>query len=208
MCGRLLMGRVLFGFQLVWTLATATAMVMLSGFSNGPAARCQVLPATALGLDGHRIDPLKMSAGRVTVLVFVRTDCPVANRYAPTIQRLSTEYAGKAVFWLVYPSKAESPEQIRKHEEGYGYKLPALRDPAHTLVKAAQVQVTPEAAVFDARRRLVYHGRIDDLYVDIAKARRAATTHDLDDAIQAALSGKSLTTEAKPGVGCFISDLQ
>jgi len=199
------MGRVFFSLRCVWL----AAMVMtLLGLASAWTARCQVPAATGLGLDGHRVDPIKMSAGKVTVLVFVRTDCPVANRYAPTIQRLSAEYAGKAAFWLVYPSKAESAAQIRKHEREYGYKLPALRDPQHALVKVAQAQVTPEVGVFDERGKLAYHGRIDDLYVDIAKTRSAPTTHDLADAIQAAISGKTLTMQAKPGVGCFISDLE
>lgn len=162
----------------------------------------------AFDLAGNPADPLKMSPGKVVVLVFVRTDCPVSNRYAPTIQRLSAARAGKAAFWLVYPSKSESAESIRKHEREFGYKLPALRDPQHILVKQSQVQITPEVAVFDANRRLVYHGRIDNLYEDIGRARSAATKHDLDDAIEAAINGKALPGGATPGVGCYISDLE
>lgn len=159
-------------------------------------------------LAGNPQDPLKTAAGKVVVLVFVRTDCPISNRYAPTIKRLSAEHAGKAAFWLVYPSKSESAESIRKHKRTYGYKLPALRDPQHSLVKEGQVQITPEVAVFDASRHLVYHGRIDNLYEDIGRARSAATTHELSDAIEAALKGKTLTAGATPAVGCYISDLE
>ncbi|HMD38594.1 MAG TPA: redoxin family protein [Candidatus Acidoferrum sp.] len=163
---------------------------------------------SALDLEGNPADPLKMAAGRVVVLVFVRTDCPISNRYAPTVQRLSAAHAGKAVFWLVYPSKAESAESIRKHEREFGYKLPALRDPQRVLVKESQVQITPEVAVFDAARRLVYHGRIDNLYEDIGRARSAATTHELEDAIAATLSGRTLSAGTAPAVGCYISDLE
>jgi len=159
-------------------------------------------------LAGNPVDPLKTAAGKIVVLVFVRTDCPVSNRYAPTIQKLSAAHARKAAFWLVYPSKAESAESIRKHGREYGYKIPALRDPQHSLVKESQVQITPEAAVFDANRRLVYHGRIDNLYEDIGRARRVATTHELADAISGALAGKSLAVEATHAVGCYISDLE
>jgi thiol-disulfide isomerase/thioredoxin len=165
-------------------------------------------PVTAFDLDGHAVEPLKLTPGKVVVLIFVRTDCPVANRYAPTIQKLSAEYADKAAFWLVYPSKRESAEQIRRHEREYGYKIPALRDTQGELVKASGVQVTPEAAVFDASRKLAYHGRIDDWYVDMTKQRSAPTTHDLDDAIQAAIQGKSLSGETRRAVGCYIADLQ
>lgn len=159
-------------------------------------------------LAGNAVDPLKSAGGKVVVLVFVRTDCPISNRYAPIIQKLSAEHAGKAAFWLVYPSKSESAEAIRKHEREYGYKIPALRDPQHVLVKKSEVQITPEVAVFDAGKRLVYHGRIDNLYEDIARARSAATTHELEDAISAALSGKTLAVDATHGVGCYISDLE
>jgi hypothetical protein len=163
---------------------------------------------TAFDLAGNPVDPLKSGGRKIVVLVFVRTDCPVANRYAPTIQKLSEEHAAKAAFWLVYPSKAESAEVIRKHEREYGYRIPALRDPQHVLVKESQVEITPEVAVFSSGRRLVYHGRIDNLYQDVGRTRSVATTHELEDAISAALGGKRLEADATHGVGCYISDLE
>src|ERR1700722_16242568 len=99
---------------------------------------------TAFDLAGNPVDPLKSGGGKIVVLVFLRTDCPVSNRYAPTIQKLSEEHAAKAAFWLVYPSRSESAEVIRKHQREYGYKLPALRDPQHVLVRQSQVEITPE----------------------------------------------------------------
>ena len=162
---------------------------------------------TALHLDGTPADPFLENAGKPVVLLFVRTDCPISNRYAPLLQRLSSQYAARVAFLLVYPGKTTSAEKIRQHESDYGYKLPALRDPQHALVLEAQVQVTPEAAVFDAHHRLVYHGRIDNLYEDVGRARPDATTHELDDAIQAALNGKA-APQNTPAVGCYIADLE
>lgn len=161
----------------------------------------------ALHLDGSSADPFQEASGKPVVLVFVRTDCPISNRYAPLIQRISSHYEGKVGFWLVYLGKTATAEKIRQHESDYGYKLHALRDPQHALVARAQAQVTPEVAVFDAHHRLIYHGRIDNWYEDLGHARPAATTHDLDDAIQAALSGKTPPPNA-PGVGCFIADTE
>ncbi len=198
------MGRRWHTYRVVRLLFLLTVAVGLeaAGFTSACAQN------SGFDLAGNPIDPLKTASGKVVVLVFVRTDCPVSNRYAPTIQRLSAANAGKAMFWLVYPSKAESADSIRKHEREYGYKIPALRDPQHTLVKESQVEITPEVAVFDANRRLVYHGRIDNLYEDIGRARRVATTHELEDAISSALAGKRLAVEATHGVGCYISDLE
>src|SRR5580693_7648840 len=71
----------------------------------------------AVDLDGAAVDPLKASAGKVVVLIFVRVDCPISNRYAPTIQgiqrRARLENAGRVALWLVYPDRSESVEQIR-----------------------------------------------------------------------------------------------
>jgi thiol-disulfide isomerase/thioredoxin len=174
-----------------------------------PALRTSVgAQASAVDLAGNPVDPLKAASGKVVVLVFVRTDCPVSNRYSPTIQRLSAQHQDKAVFWLVYPSKGDSPEMIRKHEQDFGYKLPALRDLQRALVLQSHATITPEAAVFDANRRLIYHGRIDNLYEDFGRARTTATTHELGDAIQAAIRGKTLPADTAPAVGCYISDLE
>jgi hypothetical protein len=198
------MGRRRHSFGIVRLLLAVIVAVWSASLD---AASCAA-QKTAFDLAGNPVDPLKTAAGKVVVLVFVRTDCPVSNRYAPVIQRLSVAYAGKVVFWLVYPTKSESTEVIRKHEREYGYKLPALRDPQHVLVKESQVQITPEVAVFDTGQHLIYHGRIDNLYEDIGRARSAATTHELEDAIDAALGGKSLVADATHGVGCYISDLE
>lgn len=162
----------------------------------------------ALDLDGHAVDPLTATSGKLTVLIFIRRDCPVSSRYAPEIQRISRQFADRAAFWLVDPDKSDSPQSIRRYLADYGYHLPALRDPKRTLVKLSRVQITPEVAVFDQEQRLVYDGRIDNWYIDLGRSRTAATTHELEDAIRAALAGKRSATTDVRGVGCYISDLE
>jgi hypothetical protein len=163
---------------------------------------------TAVDLDGRAVNPLTADSGKVVVLVFLRTDCPISSRYAPAIHEISRRYADRASFWLVYPDKSESPDSIRKYLADYGYQLPALRDPGHVLVKLGHAEITPEVAVFERRGRLVYDGRIDDWYIDFGRARPAPTTHELEDAIHAALAGKPVEQSEVRGVGCYISDLE
>lgn len=160
-----------------------------------------------VGLDGHTVDPFASSLGKVVVLVFVRRDCPVSGRYAPVIQQISREHARDASFWLVYPDKTDSPDSIRKYLSDYGYRLPAVRDPDQALVKISHVQITPEVAVFDREHLLVYDGRIDNWYVNLIRSRLAPTTHELEDAIRAAVQGKPLASREVRGVGCYISDI-
>lgn len=154
------------------------------------------------------MDPIARTSGKVVVLVFLREDCPISNRYAPVIQQISARYGNDASFFLVYPDKLESAQAIREYLTAYGYHLPALRDPEHALVKRAKAEITPEAAVFNHEGKLIYHGRIDNWYVEFGSSRTAPTTHELIDAIRAAITGKALTESSIKGVGCYISDLQ
>lgn len=167
-----------------------------------------VVAQQAVNLQGHPEDPFANSSGKVVVLVFLRRDCPVSGRYAPSIQQISKQVSSQANFWLVYPDKSDTPQAIKKSVDDYGYHLPVLRDPDHALAKLSRVQITPEVAVFDRNRKLVYDGRIDDWYIDFSRARPSPTTHELEDAIRAAVSGKTLARNEVRGVGCYISDLQ
>ena len=189
-----------------WTAVVCTVIIACLGRFEAIAS---VSPSVqSVDLAGKQVDPLHAHPGKPVVLIFIRTDCPLSNRYVPTVQKLSAEYATKVDFWLVYPDKEESTAVIERHLHDYNYKIPALRDPQKGLVKLSQVQVTPESAVFDPNGKLVYHGRIDNWYRDFGHARVAPTTHELDDAIQAVLRGKKPQVTAAAGVGCYISDLK
>ena len=145
----------------------------------------------------------------LTVLIFVSTECPVSNRYAPEITRLHSEFARRGFhFRLVYPNPADHDAAIRQHLEAY--RLPALaeRDPAHRLVTLAGATITPEAAVFDAAGRLVYRGRIDDRFVELGRERPAATQHDLRNALTALVEGRTIAPARTQAVGCYIADMK
>jgi len=163
---------------------------------------------TAFDLDGKSVDPIKASQGKITVLIFVRTDCPISNRYAPLLQELSEAYSSKAKFWLVYPDKKSTAAEITKHLKQYRYTISPLRDPNHSLVKLASATITPEVAMFDSRGQLLYHGRIDNWYQDPSRSRPSATTHELQSTLDAATSGKPVPLANAPAVGCYISDLE
>jgi len=145
----------------------------------------------------------------MTVLIFVSTDCPISNRYAPEIKRLHDEFTSRGVrFRLVYPNPLDSEAAISKHLEEYGYPQIAQRDADHTLVKMAGATITPEAAVFDARQRLVYRGRIDDRFVELGRERPAPTQPDLRNALTAFLAGRRVSPSHTQAVGCFIADMK
>jgi hypothetical protein len=141
-------------------------------------------------------------------LVFVRTDCPISNRYAPELLRLERLYSPQVVFYLVYPDAAETAEAIRRHMADYGYEWTALRDPGHALVKLAGATATPEAAVFTARGVLVYHGRIDNRYIDLGRAMAAPTRRDLEEALKAVRAGRPVEVGSTRPIGCSLRDVR
>ena len=179
-------------------------LLVLLGF----ALVAQIAPGV-LDLEGRHINPLRNSDARAVVLIFTRTDCPISNRYAPEIRRLHDLFSPKAVtFWLVYPDAKEPVDVIRRHVEEFGYRCDVARDRQHALVRTAKAKVTPEAAVFVPGKGLVYHGRIDDRFVDFGKMRPAPTTHDLERVLELVLENKPAPVGVTRAVGCFISDLQ
>lgn len=172
-------------------------------------------------LQGERTNPFVGTSAKATVAIFVDSDCPVSNRYAPELRRLHDKFTGQGVtFWLVYPDPGLSAGSIRAHMNEFGFSMPALRDPLHSFVELAKAQVTPEAGVFLADGTLIYHGRIDDRYVEIGRQRARASHHDVEEVLNAVLAGRSpdssftpaagrpLSALSQPGVGCFIRDFR
>jgi thiol-disulfide isomerase/thioredoxin len=181
---------------------------MFCGFAALPSVPQTVRSASAENLDGKTVHPFTSNNDRVVVLLFVRTDCPISNRYAPTIRKLHEKFQGKADFWLVYPDAGESASRIRTHDEQFHFAIPALRDVHRDLVKRAHATITPESAVFDSAGKLMYHGRIDNWYEDFGRSRAAPTTQELDNAIRNTLDGKPTVPDHANAVGCYISDLK
>jgi len=161
------------------------------------------------GLDGRTIDPLQPGpATRATVLLFVSTECPVSNRYAPDVRALSDTYAKDGVaFWLIYPDPADTVADIRSHLAEFSFPGTALRDVRHDLVMRVGAAITPEAAVYDASGRLTYRGRIDDRYTAVGIEKPVASRHDLKDAIAATLAGRPVREARTQAVGCYLADL-
>ena len=159
-------------------------------------------------LDGKIVDPLAGSSGtKANVLLFVSTDCPISNRYAPDVRQLHDTYALSGVsFWLVYPNPADAVSDIRDHLKSFSYPGTALRDVRHDLAKRVGATITPEAAVYDARGHLTYRGRIDDRYSAVGIERATATRHDLRNAIAATIAGKPVVPRFTQAVGCYIAD--
>jgi len=166
--------------------------------------------AFGFNLDGSRVTRLANSDTQAIVLFFTATDCPISNRYIPEIQSIENEFAAQHVmFWYVYPNVGETAAAVRRHEREFGAEGHVLFDPDHRLVSLAHAHVTPEAAVLvagpdGAALHVLYHGRIDNRYIQIGQQRPSATQHDLERAIEDVLQHRPVQQPDGPPVGCGI----
>jgi thiol-disulfide isomerase/thioredoxin len=166
-------------------------------------------PLRVLDLDNRLVDPFEATAGaKAVVFLFTATDCPISNRYAPEVRRLVKTFEPKGVrFRLVYANPADQPDAVREHVKSFEYpsSVEALRDPTHAFVKFSGATITPEAVVV-VDGRVVYHGRIDDRFVDFGVDRPEPTVRDLADALTAVIAGKPVPHPVTQAVGCYIAD--
>jgi len=159
---------------------------------------------TAEDLEGNIVS-LPASGKKATVLVFVGPDCPVANRYAPSLEALHRDFASSGVvFMRIYSDKSICIDGIAKHTKDFGYTFAALRDLDQSVARSVGATRTPEVAVLDSAGRLVYRGRIDDRYADFGKYRQVATREDLREALDSVVAGRAVEIPRTQALGCYI----
>lgn len=185
-----------------------TAIVMLAAPVGVPpvAPMPRPAPLRATALDGSALAWPANPNEKAACLLFVGTDCPLANAYALEIARLAKDYGPKGVsFAVVYPLPDLKPDAARKHAKEYAFPCPAVLDADLALAKRLGATVTPEAVVLSPAGEVLYRGRIDDRYPKAGgKRREVPTTFDLRDALDRALAGKAVPKPWPPAAGCHI----
>jgi len=142
-------------------------------------------------VDGKRIAPFLEEGTKAMVVVFIATDCPVANYFQPTLRRLQKKYAGRGVeFVFLHADPSVTREAAQKHAEDYSTSAHVVLDPEFAVARRLAATVTPEAFLIDRAGKVIYRGRVNDMYVDWGKKRRAPRREDLDIAIGEFLRGK------------------
>jgi thiol-disulfide isomerase/thioredoxin len=158
-------------------------------------------------IDGNHHEPFDDESTSGLVLIFISTDCPIANGYQPLIKRLANEYQRDGVrIFMIHPSLTLSVEEARKHASEFGITTPVVIDTDQSIARRVGAKVTPQAFVFVPNQtHPVYQGRIDNVYAGYGKKRKVATTHDLADALEAVAAGRPVKNAETNAVGCFIS---
>jgi peroxiredoxin len=142
------------------------------------------------------------------VFVYVQgcNHCPYVLANLERLTDLARAYDQRGVRFVMVNSndadryEDDSFEAMVAFAAEHDLPFPYLHDPEQTTALAYRTVRTPEVLVFDADRRLRYHGRIDDAPKDAA----AATTHELRGAIEALLAGGTPEPAETWAVGCTV----
>ena len=142
------------------------------------------------------------------VVVFVDTECPLANLYVPTEIELHRKYAGQGVqFLAINSSSQDSFVTVSAHAQERDVPFPVLKDFDQKVADAFGAKRTCEAFLLDANRVICYHGRIDDQY-GAGFRRDKPARRDLEEALDELLAGKPISTPATEADGCPIERSQ
>ncbi len=166
------------------------------------------------GVDGKNHGPQEYRDAKLLLIVFTCNHCPTAQAYEARIKQLHADYRDRGVQLVaISPNDAEA---VRLDELGYsdlgdslgdmklrakesGFEFPYLYDGEQQRVSQAfGAKATPHVFLFDADRKLRYTGRIDNGEVG------EVTKHDLRDAIEAVLAGRTVEEPTTRVFGCSV----
>jgi alkyl hydroperoxide reductase subunit AhpC len=133
-------------------------------------------------------------------LIFISTRCPVSNAYNDRMIALADKYGPQGVAVIGINSNQTEPiAEVASHAQSNKFTFPVLKDSDDSVADAYNARCTPTAYVIDAQGVLVYHGRIDN-----SQDPTGITTHDLSDAIDDVLAGRTVAKPETKAFGCGI----
>jgi len=141
---------------------------------------------------------------KIIVIAFLGTECPLVKLYGPRLAEMQKTNAEKGVQFLgVNANRQDAITEIVAYARVHQIAFPILKDLNNRLADRLGAVRTPEIFVLDRERVIRYHGRIDDQY-GVGYARKSASNHFLQTAIDELLAGKPVSKAETGVVGCFI----
>lgn len=158
------------------------------------------------GVDGEGYSLEDFRDKRVVVVMFSCNHCPTVKAYEDRFVEFQKNYKDKGVALIAinpnddkrYPEHSFENMKIRAKEKRFNF--PYLRDEIQRVAKAYGAERTPEVYVFDKKRLLCYHGRIDD---NVCEPEQVSQRY-LRNAVDALLAGRKVPLEEAEPVGCTI----
>ena len=145
------------------------------------------------------------------LVAFISNRCPFVLLIREELARFAKEYGDKGLAILAINSNdadayaEETRARVVAEAADQGYGFPYLKDEDQVVAKAFGAACTPDLFLYDADRRLAYHGQFDDARPSNGKP---VTGADLRAAIEAVLEGRAPDRVQAPSIGCNIKWLE
>ena len=144
---------------------------------------------------------------KALLVMFICQHCPFVKHIKAELAQLGKDYIPNNLAIVAisandinkYP--ADAPEFLKAMARELGFNFALCYDETQEIAKAYTAACTPDFFIFDAERKLVYRGQLDDSRPSNDKP---VTGADLRAAIEAVLAGKPVASEQKPSIGCNI----
>jgi peroxiredoxin len=144
---------------------------------------------------------LESYSGKILVLVFWSFKCPVSLAYDDRVENLQAKYADKNIAVLGVASGAnDSADEIRANAANRKIQFPILLDSEGDLAEKLGATHTPDVYVFDRDGILRYRGAFDNN----KKPGENGRVVYVEDAVDAILSGRTVTVSEMRPFGCSI----
>ena len=170
----------------------------------GTTAPSFILPDVTTG----KMYSLDSFHGKDALLVmFICRHCPYVKHVEQEIAKIGKDYQDKKLGIIAISSNDpttypdDAPDQLKEMAKRLGFRFPFCFDEQQEIAKAYKAACTPDFYLFDAQRRLVYRGQLDD---SRPGNNNPVTGRDLRAAIDAVLAGKPVDDKQKPSIGCSI----
>lgn len=157
--------------------------------------------------DGKMVSLDDFKDAKALLIMFICNHCPFVIHVADALAKLGKDYQPRGVAILAVSSNnvqshpQDGPEKMRQEKVKRGYTFPYLYDESQAVAKAYTAACTPDFFLFDADRKLVYRGQLDD---SRPESGIPVTGVDLRGALDAVLAGKPVLGHQKPSMGCNI----
>ncbi|HEY3215085.1 MAG TPA: thioredoxin family protein [Candidatus Eisenbacteria bacterium] len=157
-------------------------------------------------VDGRQITIAEAAGKKGTLIVFSCNHCPWVKMWQKRIARIGNAAIGQGVGVIAINSNdpSEFPEdgfdEMKVRAKQLGLRFPYVVDETSEVARAFGAARTPEAFLFDAEGKLVYHGTIDDN----ARDGRAVKQPWLKQAVEALAAGRAVPTAETKALGCSI----
>jgi peroxiredoxin len=140
------------------------------------------------------------------LMAFTCNHCPYALAVWPRLIRLARYAEGLNIRVLainpnIHPDYPEdAPDKMLEKIKEWRIDFPYLIDDTQKVAKAYKAQCTPDIYLFNSKKELVYHGRIDDNWKDETQVKR----EELKEVITQLANGLPINATQKPSMGCSI----